>query len=64
MTFRFFGSSLWLFLASDESGRGVEGGVSPLAEVDALEDAALAGDARVDVVVGQDHGVHLTSGGN
>lgn len=48
---------------ADESGRWVEGRVSPLAEVDPLEDAALAGHARVDVVVGEDHGVHLAQGG-
>ena len=35
------------------------GGVPPLVEVDAREDAGLAGHAGVDLVVGKHHHVHL-----
>jgi hypothetical protein len=39
--------------------RLLEGDVLPLGEVDAGQQAGLAGHPRVDVVVGQHHGVHL-----
>ena len=39
--------------------RGVEGGVSPAVEVDPGENAGLARNSRVDLVVGQHHRVHL-----
>jgi len=45
--------------AFEEAGGGVEGRVSPLLEVNALEDTAFAGHARVDLVIGQHHGINL-----
>ena len=45
--------------AGEESRRGVVRGVPPLGEVDAPEDAGLARDAGIDLVVGEHHGVHL-----
>ncbi len=39
--------------------RGMEGGVFPLGQIDTRQYAWLAGHAWVDLVVGQDHGVHL-----
>jgi len=40
-------------------GGCVVGGVAPLGQVEAGQDAGLAGHSRVDLVVGQHHGVHL-----
>ena len=39
--------------------RRVEGGVSPAVEVDPGENAGLARNSRVDLVVGKNHRVHL-----
>ena len=39
--------------------RRVEGGVSPAIEVDPGENAGLARNSRVDLVVGKNHRVHL-----
>ncbi len=39
--------------------RRLEGDILPLGQIDARQEAWLAGHPRVDVVVGQHHGVHL-----
>ena len=58
----FFSSSFRLFAESvveGGGGGGVVGSVPPLGQVQAGQDAGLAGHSRVDLVVGQHHGVHL-----
>ena len=46
---------------AEGSGGRVEGGVPPLREVNLGQDSALARNSRVDLVVGQDHGVDLNA---
>ena len=57
--FQLIESSSGFLEGPEGAGGGVEGGVPPLGQVDLGQDAALAGHAGVDLVIGQDHGVDL-----
>ena len=54
-SFRLFAESV----VEGGGGGGVVGGVPPLGQVQTGQDTGLAGHSRVDLVVGQHHGVYL-----